>query len=47
MTSLTLDPEHDDYSGQAETELLDAVSAYWKQNPTVIDAVNIRSTRAD
>ena len=44
MTNLTLDPQSGDYNGQSEAELLDAVTDYWKQYPTVIDAVNIRST---
>ena len=44
MTSLTLDPQSDDYDGQYEADLLEAVTDYWKQNPSVIDAVNIRST---
>jgi hypothetical protein len=43
MTHLTLDPDHVDYSGQAEAELLDAITAYWNEHGTVIDAVNIRS----
>lgn len=44
VTDLTLDPEHEGYNGQAEANLLDAVTEYWKQNPKKIDAVNIRST---
>jgi len=45
MTNLILDPSHEDYSAQAEAELLDAITAYWKNNPTLLDAVNVRSTR--
>lgn len=45
MTDLTLDPHHGEYSAPAEAELLSAVTAYWKDNPSLLDAVNIRSTR--
>lgn len=46
MTMLTLDPTSVDYSAEAETELLEAIAAYWKENPDQIDAVNIRSSPA-
>jgi hypothetical protein len=45
MTNLTLDPANEDYSAQAEAELLDVITAYWTKNPTLLDAVNVRSTR--
>jgi hypothetical protein len=45
MTNLTLDPADEDYSAPAEAELLDAITAYWRDNPTLLDAVNVRSTR--
>lgn len=47
MTNLVLDPGSSDYRGEAEAELLDAVSDFWKLHPSMIDAVNIRSTRPD
>jgi len=47
LTNLTLDPNHEDYSAQAEADLLDAITAYWKDNPTLLDAVNVRSTREE
>ena len=46
MTNLTLDQASEAWNGEAEKELLDAVSAYWKANPNALDAVNIRSTTA-
>jgi hypothetical protein len=45
MTDLILDPAHEDYNAHAEGELLDAITAYWKDNPATLDAVNVRSTR--
>ena len=45
MTDLPLDPAAADYCGRSEAELLEAITAYWKANPGVIDAVNVRSTR--
>jgi hypothetical protein len=45
MTSLCLDPTATDYSAEAESELLGAVTVYWKSNPIQIDAVNVRSMR--
>lgn len=47
MTSLTLNPHNEDYSSEAEGELIDAITSYWKKNPGLIDAVNVRSTRVD
>jgi len=44
MTNLTLDPTGKDYSAPAEADLLDAITAYWRDNPTLLDAVNVRST---
>jgi hypothetical protein len=44
MTMLALDPTSEDYSADAEAELLDAITAYWKENGSRIDAVNVRST---
>ena len=46
MTNLTLDQASEAWNREAEAELLDAVTAYWKANPTALDAVNIRSTAA-
>jgi hypothetical protein len=46
MTSLTLDPTSHDYSAEAESHLLGAITTYWKSNPIQIDAVNVRSTRS-
>ncbi|MCH7627460.1 MULTISPECIES: hypothetical protein [Novosphingobium] len=45
MTNLSLDPESRDYRPDAEAELLDAITAYWKSSTGAIDAVNVRSTR--
>ncbi|KRB83009.1 hypothetical protein ASE00_13550 [Sphingomonas sp. Root710] len=45
MTNLALDPADKDYDALAEAELLDAITAYWKANPTLLDAVNVRSIR--
>lgn len=36
MTNLTLDPTHADYSAPAESELLDAITAYWKEIPSCL-----------
>lgn len=45
MTDLTLNPNDPAYSAKAEAELLEAVTAHWKANPELLDAMNVRSTR--
>jgi hypothetical protein len=46
MTNLSLDQTSEKWSGEAEAELLDVITAYWNDNPDALDAVNIRSTSA-
>lgn len=46
MTMLSLDPTSTEYSAEAETELLEAIGAFWKSNPERMDAVNVRSSPA-
>lgn len=45
VTDLPLDPAGEDYDPEREADLLDAISAFWKQNENAIDAINIRSSR--
>lgn len=45
MTDLTLNPGDPAYDAGAEAALLEAVAAFWRANPGLIDAVNVRSTR--